>query len=230
MAKELEFESIRDRLTVTLEDQLQNVDHDPNRQFAPRNLARNVFDSSHEQLHRLHTAAHHLACTSNQVTPIAGCSAADFVALLSKNDYRSVHRIFATLLCIHMSVALFQRFMSIFLPVAETTESSVYDTHLPISLATATQLFEDDGRRFYDKQFVWSPITLLEHKRVEYLDDRRFCPLPYLSKRPLGSGSFADVSEVELAEGSIEYRTGLSSWVLCSEGIHCGPTLQPKSV
>ncbi|KAL9632448.1 MAG: hypothetical protein Q9204_003796 [Flavoplaca sp. TL-2023a] len=211
MAKELDFESIRDRLTVTLEDQLQNVDHDPNRQFAPRSLARNVFDSNHEQLHRLYIAASHMACTSNQVIPTVGCNAAGFVALLSKNDHRSVHRIFATLLCIHMSLPLFQRFLSVFLPATETTKNSVYDTHLPFSLAITTRLFEGDGRQFYKKQFVWSPITLLEQKRIEYLDDRRFCPLPCLSKRPLGSGSFGDVSEVELAEGYIEYRTGLSS-------------------
>ncbi|KAL9031170.1 MAG: hypothetical protein Q9180_006829, partial [Flavoplaca navasiana] len=211
MANELNFESIRNRLTVTLEDQLQNIDHDPNRRFAPRNLARNVFDSSHDQLRRLRISAQHLACTSNQVIPTAVCNAADFIALLSKNDRCSIHRIFATLLCIHMSLPLFQRFLSIFLPVPETTENSVYDIHLPISLATATQLFEDDGRRFYDKQFVWSPITLREREKVEYLDDQRLCPIPRLSKKFLGSGAFGEVNEVELAEGSIEYRTGLSS-------------------
>lgn len=210
MVIEISFESIRERLTAGLESRLQDVDGDPSKQFAPRNLARDVLNGDHDRLEHLFIAAQHLARIPNLVNPIAHCSATSFVALLSRNDHRSVHRIFATLLCMHMSRGLFRRFLLIFLPENETAEDTICDTHLPIDLTTAIRLFEEDGRQFYHKQFVWSPIILLEHQRVEYIDNRRFCPLPRLSKKPIGSGSFGDVSKVELAEGSIEFGTGIS--------------------
>lgn len=240
MANEPTFESARKRLTNALESQLKSVCDESGtrsgKRFAPRNLARNVFDGAHDRLDELYIAAQHLAHSTDLMTPVTHCSAAEFVSLLSINDDRSVQRIFAILLCIPMSLKLFQRFLSIFLPVArtiengtkiktedstdETTQNSLAettgewfkDTRLPISLATAIHHFDDDdGSRFYHKQFEWSPIILLENKRVEYVGDRRFCPLPRLSTEPLGSGAFGEVSKVELAEGSIENEARLSS-------------------
>ena len=92
----------------------------------------------------------------------------------------------------------------------EQLDQNVSDNDLPFAQDESIKLFGQRGRKFYDAQFVWCPIILQKHIKMDYLGYKGSCPLPRLSKIRIAGGSFGEVSKVEIERGHIEDSHSIS--------------------
>ena len=192
------FEEARDQLATKLESQLQDVDGDPSKKFAPRNAAEDVFKHEYETIYILHTSAK--AC---QGYTVEGVESYFFANRLRADHARPSQRTFAILLCMRMSPCDLENFEAL-------DETGVDDNHLPLTESESMRLFKESGPEFYNTQFAWCPIILQEDTKVDYIGNKKSCPLPRLSKKVIGHGSYGEVSEVQIEQGHIEFKSGPS--------------------
>lgn len=82
------------------------------------------------------------------------------------------------------------------------------DDRLPVNLNDAQRLFPDLADNFYGMQFQFCPVTLRKHREASYDNDKRRCPLPYLSQETIGEGSFGRVYKVKVASRQWESKDG----------------------
>ena len=192
------FEETRDRLALKLESQLQNVDGDPSKKFAPRDTAEDVFKHERETIENLHASAK--ACRGYTVK---GAESHFFAIRLCANHNRPSQRIFAILLCMQMTLHDLEHFEAL-------DKTGIDDNHLPLTENESMRLFKETGPEFYNTQFVWCPIILQEDTKVDYIGNKKLCPLPRLSKKVVGHGSYGEVSKVQIEQGHIEFKNGPS--------------------
>ena len=94
--------------------------------------------------------------------------------------------------------------------LSETSSDPVSDSELPITLDAACKAFgKDDGSKFWEDQYLFSPIVLKEGDEVTYTGHRMSCPAPFVEERKfIGQGAYAIVYKVRIEKGHLMNEQG----------------------
>ena len=89
--------------------------------------------------------------------------------------------------------------------VLDRSEHIFADNDLPVEKDKAALAFgKEVGDEFFAHQFVFSPVVLEEGHESVYVGVRKYCRLPFRSKRQeIGEGAYSMVYRVEIENGHI---------------------------
>lgn len=87
----------------------------------------------------------------------------------------------------------------------EKNHDTLSDRDLPLTDLEAENAFgNEDGRNFWEHQFLFCPVVLEQGDESVYVDHRQSCPLPFLKEpEKIGKGAYAIVYKVEIERGHL---------------------------
>lgn len=109
--------------------------------------------------------------------------------------------VLATLLysrCLDKSL---QKFLSDILQIE--SHKPIADNDLPLTQEEACKAFGDqDGYQFWEDQYVFCPVVLKENDESIYVDNRAFCPMPFIEDPvEIGRGAYGVIRKVTIEDG-----------------------------
>ena len=175
-------------------------DPDPKKRFARKGITREIFEKS-----RLEHLLKLLHCdTINVPSHDAGIDAIRVAECIrGAQDSSSYCNVLATLLYSRCTDKTLRKFSSDLLE--RKAQNSISDSDLPLTKEDACKAFgTDDGYSFWEDQYIFSPVVLLENDESRYVGNKASCPLPILEEpEVIGQGAYAIVKKVMIERGHL---------------------------